>query len=68
MGIEYMEGMKKLYPDLHTDISLFFMHFTCSWWVNMMKEVVQHEELSVKKLNVLLVSISALAQEAGKGS
>lgn len=46
MGIEYMEGMKKLYPDLHTDISLFFMHFTCSWWVNMMKEVVQHEELS----------------------
>ena len=42
MGIEYMEGMKKLYPDLHTDISLFFMHFTCSWWVNMMKEVVQH--------------------------
>ena len=28
MGIEYMEGMKKLYPDLHTDISLFFMHFT----------------------------------------
>ena len=34
MGIEYMEGMKKLYPDLHTDISLFFMHFTCSWWAN----------------------------------
>lgn len=33
----------------------------------MMKEVVQHEELSkLKKLNVLLVSISALAQEAGK--
>ena len=45
MGIEYMEGMKKLYPDLHTDISLFFMHFTCSWWVNMMKEVVQHAVL-----------------------
>ena len=54
MGIEYMEGMKKLYPDLHTDISLFFMHFTCSWWVNMMKEVVQHEELSSKEIECFI--------------
>ena len=54
MGIEYMEGMKKLYPDLHTDISLFFMHFTCSWWVNMMKEVVQHEELSSEEIECLI--------------
>jgi transcriptional regulator, TetR family len=54
MGIEYMEGMKKLYPDLHTDISLFFMHFTCSWWVNMMKEVVQHEELSSEEIECFI--------------
>ncbi len=50
IGIEYMERMKELYPDLHTDISPFFMHFTSSWWINMMKEVVQHEELSAEEI------------------
>lgn len=46
MGIEYMERIKFLYPDLHTCISPFFMHFIGSWWMNMMREVVLHEELS----------------------
>ena len=41
IGMEYMEKMRRLHPELHTDISPFFMHFTCSWWINMMKEVVQ---------------------------
>lgn len=46
IGMEYLAQMKKLYPNLHTNISPFFMHFTCSWWINMMREVVLHEELS----------------------
>ncbi len=46
VGIEYMERMKELYPDLHTCISPFFIHFTCSWRINMVKEVVLHKELS----------------------
>ena len=50
IGMEYMERMKELYPDLYTRISPFFMHFTCSWWINMMKEVVLHEELSKEEI------------------
>lgn len=46
LGMEYMERMKTLHPGLHTCISPFFMHFTCSWWINMMREIVLHEELS----------------------
>ena len=50
IGMEYMEKMRRLHPELHTDISPFFMHFTCSWWINMMKEVVQHKELSCEEI------------------
>lgn len=45
-GLVYLAKMKVLYPQLATEISPFFMHFSCSWWINMIKEVVQHEELS----------------------
>lgn len=54
IGMEYMERMKELYPDLHTRISPFFMHFTCSWWVNMIKEVVLHEELSEDEIECFI--------------
>jgi hypothetical protein len=30
------------------------MHFTCSWWINMMKEVVQHEELSSEEIECFI--------------
>ena len=54
IGMEYMERMKELYPDLHTQISPFFMSFTCSWWINMMKEVVLHEELSKEEIECFI--------------
>ena len=50
IGMEYLERMKELYPGLRTNISPFFMHFTCSWWINMMREVVLHEELSHEEI------------------
>ena len=50
IGEKYMERMKILYPDLHTNISLFFIHFTSSWWINMMREVALHEELSHEEI------------------
>ena len=52
--MEYLERMKELYPDLRTQISPFFMHFTCSWWINMMKEVVLHEELSQEEIECFI--------------
>lgn len=54
IGMEYLERMTELYPDLHTRISPFFMHFTCSWWINMMKEVVLHENLSKKEMECFI--------------
>lgn len=54
IGMEYLERMKELYPNLHTRISPFFMHFTCSWWINMMREVVLHEELSKEEIECFI--------------
>ncbi len=54
MGMEYLDIMKELYPNLHTHISPFFMHFTCSWWISMMKEVVLHEELSKEEIECFI--------------
>ena len=30
------------------------VHFTCSWWINMMKEVVQHKELSCEEIECFI--------------
>ena len=45
-SIEYMQGMKELHPELHTDISRFFLRYMSSCWIDMIKEAVLHEELS----------------------
>ncbi|MBQ7150263.1 MAG: TetR/AcrR family transcriptional regulator [Prevotella sp.] len=45
-SIEYMRGMRERYPELNTDISRFFLRYTSSCWIDMMKETALHEELS----------------------
>lgn len=45
-SIEYMWGMRERYPELNTDISRFFLRYTSSCWIDMMKETALHEELS----------------------
>ena len=45
-SIEYMDEMKRLHPELNTDISRFFLRYTSSCWIDMMKETALHEELS----------------------
>ncbi|KGN68050.1 TetR/AcrR family transcriptional regulator [Porphyromonas sp. COT-239 OH1446] len=54
IGMEYMQKMRKLHPDLHTCISPFFMHFTCSWWINMLREIALHEELSSEEIECFI--------------
>lgn len=54
IGMEYLERMKELYPGLRTNISPFFMHFICSWWISMMREVVLHEELSQEEIECFI--------------
>lgn len=46
LGIAYLDKMKQLYPQINTDISHLFLRYSCSWWINMLKEIVLHEELS----------------------
>ena len=45
-SVEYMDEMKRLHPELNTDISRFFLRYTSSCWIDMMKETALHEELS----------------------
>ena len=45
-GIEYMQVMRERHPELNTDISRFFLRYTSSCWIDMMKETALHEELS----------------------
>ncbi|MBB6275566.1 TetR/AcrR family transcriptional regulator [Porphyromonas circumdentaria] len=48
IGMEYIRLMKEHYPQLYTNISPFYIRFASSLWVSVMKEVVQHEELSLE--------------------
>lgn len=50
MSITYVAKMKELHPQLETDVSPFFTHFICSWWINMIKEVVEHKELTQEEI------------------
>lgn len=46
IGMAYMERVDQLQLDLSTSVSPFFMHFTCTWWMSMIREVVLHDDLS----------------------
>lgn len=46
MGMDYMRETARLHPHIHTDISPFFMYFSCSGWIKMIREVVLHKELA----------------------
>lgn len=46
VGVEYMRKLRKNNSQEFNYISPFFIHFASSWWISMIKEVVQHDELS----------------------
>lgn len=46
IGISYLSSMGELYPHVYTGISPAFLRFSCSWWLNMLKEIVLHEEFT----------------------
>ncbi|MFA8436717.1 MAG: TetR/AcrR family transcriptional regulator [Marinifilaceae bacterium] len=43
MGVEYFQKLKEKYPQIHTDISEFFLHTTSSWFLTSVGEIVTHE-------------------------
>lgn len=45
-SLEYMRLMQEKNPHLSIDISTFFIHVTCVWWVNLLKEIAGHDELT----------------------
>jgi AcrR family transcriptional regulator len=42
-GLEYLKLMKKKYPHVNTDVSDFFVHTMCSWWIGILGELVMHD-------------------------
>ncbi len=42
-GREYLRLMKEKYPDVNTDISPFFTHTMCAWFMSSIEELVMHD-------------------------
>lgn len=45
-GLQYVELMRGRYPNINTEISPFFIHTTCTWWVGVLEQIAQHDELT----------------------
>lgn len=54
MGIEYIQKMKSKYPQVNTTISYFFIHTMSGWWLNIVGELVSHQNLSSTELETFL--------------
>ncbi|WP_315292284.1 TetR/AcrR family transcriptional regulator [Hoylesella loescheii] len=53
-GMEYLRLMKERYPHINTDISPFLTHLTCSTWMTLFCELVEHEDYSEEKIKLAL--------------
>jgi AcrR family transcriptional regulator len=42
-AIDYLQKMKKKYPNINTDVSTFFIHTMSSWWLSIIGEIVSHD-------------------------
>lgn len=45
LSLEYMKLMQEKNPHLSIGISTFFIHVSCVWWVNVLKEIAGHDEM-----------------------
>lgn len=54
LGVAYMRGLSRGYPDVYTDISFEFMHFSSACWLMVMREAVQRDGLTRADVERLL--------------
>ena len=54
VGMEYMRLMKERYPHLNINISPFLVHLTCSTWMTLFCELVEHEDYSDEEIKLAL--------------
>ena len=54
VGIEYIRLMKERYPHLNANISPFLVHITCSTWITVFCEIVEHEDYSDEDIKVAM--------------
>ena len=54
VGMEYLRLMKERYPHLNANISPFLVHTTCSTWITVFCEIVEHEDYSDEDIKVAL--------------
>ena len=54
VGVEYLRLMKERYPHLNINMSPFFLHLTCSAWLTLFCELVEHEEYNEEEIRLAL--------------
>ncbi|MCE2615820.1 MAG: TetR/AcrR family transcriptional regulator [Phocaeicola sp.] len=54
VGVEYLRLMKERYPHLNINISPFLLHLTCSSWMTLFCELVEHEDYSEEEIKLAL--------------
>ena len=54
VGVEYLRLMKERYPHLDINMSPFFLHLTCSAWLTLFCELVEHEEYNEEEIRLAL--------------
>ena len=54
VGMEYLRLMKERYPHLNTNISPLLVHITCSTWITVFCEIVEHEDYSDEDIKVAM--------------
>lgn len=50
ISLEYMKLIKEKNPHMPVDVSTFFIHICCVWWVNILKEIAGHDELADEEI------------------
>lgn len=54
VGMEYLRLMKERYPHLNSNISPLLIHITCSTWITVFCEIVEHEDYSDEDIKVAM--------------
>lgn len=50
LSFEYMKLIQEKNPFLPVNVSTFFIHVCCAWWVNILKEIAGHDELTDEEI------------------
>lgn len=50
IGLEYIQQMKREHPTINSDISPFLIRVACVWWVTILGEIANNENLTEQEI------------------